>query len=292
MAVDDAHAHRQSDDRAAAAAPLHAGQPADAGGGSASASPLALAGRGRLFALLGLFAVGAVVVLLAPQWLAPIRASVGEAVDWLRPASISGVLSFLLVYIVAIAVFLPVTLAAMLAGFVWGAAGGTAIIMAGNVVGTTAAFVLGRWLFRGAVEQWVAGRPRLRALRTALDLGGGRAVILLRFSPIVPMAALNYGLSVTGLSLATYTWSTLVGLLPMAWLYCALGAGLQRLDALVRGDVQPGAGGQVLFWLGVVGTGVLVVWLGRLAQRTLDAAAIGPDGSDGAPNEALSPPRV
>ena len=39
-------------------------------------------------------------------------------------------------------------------------------------------------------------------------------VMLLRLSPILPFALLNYGLSVTPISAWTYTWASAVGIIP------------------------------------------------------------------------------
>lgn len=39
-------------------------------------------------------------------------------------------------------------------------------------------------------------------------------VMLLRLSPILPFALLNYGLSVTPISAWTYTWASAIGIIP------------------------------------------------------------------------------
>ncbi len=54
----------------------------------------------------------------------------------------------------------------------------------------------------------------LQAIEGAIRDEGWKMVMLLRLSPILPFALLNYGLSVTPISAWTYTWASAVGIIP------------------------------------------------------------------------------
>ena len=54
----------------------------------------------------------------------------------------------------------------------------------------------------------------LQAIEGAIKDEGWKMVMLLRLSPILPFALLNYGLSVTPISAWTYIWASAVGIIP------------------------------------------------------------------------------
>ncbi len=54
----------------------------------------------------------------------------------------------------------------------------------------------------------------MQAIEGAIRDEGWKMVMLLRLSPILPFALLNYGLSVTPISAWTYTWASAVGIIP------------------------------------------------------------------------------
>ena len=56
----------------------------------------------------------------------------------------------------------------------------------------------------------------LQAVEGAIKEEGWQTVMLLRLSPILPFALLNYALSVTPISSWTYIWASAVGIIPGA----------------------------------------------------------------------------
>ena len=59
----------------------------------------------------------------------------------------------------------------------------------------------------------------VQAIESAVKEEGWKMVMLLRLSPILPFALLNYGLSVTPITAWTYTWASAVGIIPGLRLY-------------------------------------------------------------------------
>lgn len=223
--------------------------------------------RRSIALLAGLALVGCALVVLFAQL--PVFTWLAYGVQRLEEAGPIGIAVFMLVHLLAIVGFVPASPFVFAAGMVWGTAAGTLIITIGNAVGPALAFIAARSWVRPTVHKLVQGNRHAAAIEHAMRLGGFRAVILLRLSPIVPMAILNYGLGLFPLPLRTYTVATALGLLPITVLYCWAGAGIGDVAALGAGTVTAGPLEQGLFWLGLAATFIAVWYLERLAKAAL-----------------------
>lgn len=130
---------------------------------------------------------------------------------------------------------------------------GLGAVLAGATAGALGAFGIARTLGRPAV---VAVRgDRLARLDGLVGRHGVLAVIAVRLIPLLPFTALNYACGLTAVPLRAYAVGTVVGIIPGAAAYVAIGAY----------GADPGS---VPFWLSVGGLAVLVVFGGLLARRT------------------------
>lgn len=201
-------------------------------------------------------------------WL-PDAAQILAAIAWLRDSGPVGVALFIAVHTLAILIFFPITPIVFVAGFVWGPVWGTLIMSAGSLLGTTAALMGGRWLMR----DWVAARfgtsPHYLAIDRAIAVAGFRAVLLLRSAPI-PLAALNYTLSLTRIRVLPYALASVLGLLPLTVLYTSAAGGLAEATAIVEGQVTLGDAAVWLFWAGALAMVAVFTWVARVARRELD----------------------
>ncbi|MDJ0457983.1 TVP38/TMEM64 family protein [Arthrobacter sp. NQ7] len=108
------------------------------------------------------------------------------------------------------------------AGVVFGFAGGTGVVLSAALLGATAAFWLGRWLGRDAVEAFTgAGVEKLDGL---LRRRGFAAVVGVRLVPVLPFTAINYLAGLTSVSWWPYLLGTALGILPGTLSYVTLGA--------------------------------------------------------------------
>jgi uncharacterized membrane protein YdjX (TVP38/TMEM64 family) len=216
--------------------------------------------------VLGLALVG--LLLLGMQL--PLGAWLANGTETLRAGDPGAIAGFVAVHVVCVLAFVPVTPIVFMAGFLWGTVGGALVITAGNLLGPTLAFLLGRSTLRARVHQQLSRHRYGRAVERAMALGGFRAIVLLRLSPIVPMAPLNYALSLFPLDLGTYVLATTAGLLPITLLYTWGGAGIDDVAMLASGNVGVHSGlERGLFWAGLAATFLAVWWLERLARRSL-----------------------
>ncbi len=193
-----------------------------------------------------------------------------RATEWLRDAGWIGAAVFILGHAVAILTFVPITPLVFVAGFIWGPYVGTLVMSIGSLLGTTAALLLGRWLLRQSLTARYGDSAHFVAIDRAIARGGFRAVFLLRSAPI-PLAVLNYSLSLTGIGVGRYALASVLGLLPLTILYTAVGGGLAEASAIFEGKVSPGDGALWLFWAGVAAMVGVFAWIGAMARRELRA---------------------
>jgi uncharacterized membrane protein YdjX (TVP38/TMEM64 family) len=112
------------------------------------------------------------------------------------------------------------------AGVIFGFAGGTGVVLSAALLGATAAFWLGRWLGRDAVEAFTGAR--VAKLDALLQRRGFPAVIGVRLVPVLPFTAINYLAGLTSVGWWPYFMGTALGILPGTVSYVTLGAfGLQ-----------------------------------------------------------------
>lgn len=141
---------------------------------------------------------------------------------------------FVLLYILMSALALPGPLVMSLAaGAVFGVAAGTVCVTIAAAVGASLAFLAARYLFRDAIMRRFG--PRLDAVNAELEHEGFRHLLFLRLIPIFPFTLINLAAAMTGMSLRTFFFATLIGIFPAGVIYCNAGAGLVAVTGI--GDI-------------------------------------------------------
>lgn len=227
-------------------------------------------GRGRT-ALLVAAAVAAVALLV---WLGRQGgAQVPRFAAWVTELGVWGPVVFVAGYAVAAVALVPGSLLTLAAGAIFGLARGTLYVFAGATLGASAAFLVARYLARGAVERRLAGHPRFAALDHAVGREGRKIVFLLRLSPVFPFNLLNYALGLTRVRFADYLVACL-GMLPGTFLYVYYGKLLGSVAAVAGGaEVERGWEYWTFLGLGVAATVVVTAVITGRARQALAAAA-------------------
>jgi uncharacterized membrane protein YdjX (TVP38/TMEM64 family) len=225
-----------------------------------------------------LLAVAALAVLLAlGRWGGGYVPAFAERV---RAMGAWGPAAFIAGYVVAVVAGVPGSLLTLAAGAIFGVWPGVLWVFLGATVGASAAFLIGRYLARGAVERRAAGDPRFQALDRAIAADGRRIVFLLRLSPAVPFALLNYLLGLTRVRFADFLVAS-IGMLPGTTLYVYYGKVAGDVAAAAGGQATPrGAGYYAVLALGLAATLAVTVLIGRLARRALAGAGAAPAGAE------------
>jgi uncharacterized membrane protein YdjX (TVP38/TMEM64 family) len=212
-------------------------------------------------------------------------------VEWVQARGAAGALAFGAAGALATVLMIPGALITLLAGYVYGPWLGTLVVSPASVAGATAAFLLGRTLFRARFERRIAGAPRFQALQAAIARQGLRILVLVRLSPIFPYSLVNYLFGLTRLRVGSYVAGSWLGMLPGTFLYVYLGSTVEDLTQLAAGGLPDAGGwGLALKIAGLVATLLVTVLVTRAARRAPGAGAPaladregagGPDGAGG-----------
>jgi len=190
-------------------------------------------------------------------------------VAWVNSLGVWGTVVFIAGYIVAAVAFVPGSVLTLAAGAIFGLTKGVVIVFIAAVLGSAAAFLVSRYVARGAIERRLAGNPRFAAIDRAVGTQGRKIVFLLRLSPVFPFNLLNYGLGLTRVSFADFIIAS-IGMLPGTFLYVYYGKLAGDVAALAGGSaVEKGTGYYVILLLGLVATVMVTALVTRIARRAL-----------------------
>ncbi len=195
-----------------------------------------------------------------------------EFAAWVQSQGALAPLIFVLGYAAAVVAFVPGSLLTLAGGALFGVGWGTLYVFVAATLGSSLAFLIARYVARGAVEKRLAGTPRLAAIDRAVAAEGRKIVLLLRLSPAIPFSVLNYALGLTRVRFADYL-AAAIGMLPGTLLYVYSGKLIGDVAALAGGASAPkGPAYWTLIAVGLIAT-LLVTWLiTRTARRALAQA--------------------
>jgi uncharacterized membrane protein YdjX (TVP38/TMEM64 family) len=220
------------------------------------------------------FRIGGAVALvaLAAEFAMAVPASLfgGQLLDWIRGAGLAGVGVYAGVYVAATVFLVPGVLLTAGAGLLYGPWFGTLLVSPVSVAAATVSFILGRTVARGWIARRIEGNARFRAVDAAIGHRGFRVVALLRLSPVVPFNVLNYALGLTSVGLRDYLLGSFVGMLPSTFLYVYLGSLVDDVAAVASGTGEGADVRRYLYWVGLVATVAVTVYITRVARAALD----------------------
>jgi uncharacterized membrane protein YdjX (TVP38/TMEM64 family) len=197
---------------------------------------------------------------------------VPEFAQWVNSLGVWGPVVFIAGYAVATVAFVPGSLLTLAAGAIFGLAQGTVYVFIAAVLGSSAAFLVSRYVARTAIERRLAGNARFTAIDRAVGTQGRKIVFLLRLSPVFPFIVLNYLLGLTRVRFSDYVAAS-VGMLPGTLLYVYYGKLAGDVAALASGAApEKGVGYYAVLVLGLAATVVVTTLVTRTARRALREA--------------------
>lgn len=218
------------------------------------------------------------------KWIAVLAIAIGVIVavrllpvtDWLKSFSAwtgnlgpAGFVIFVLVYALATILFVPGWPLTVGSGFTFGLLIGTVAVSLGSILGASLAFLIARFLARGALESITAKNERFRALDRAIGEQGWKMIFLLRLSPVVPFNLSNYFYGITAVKFWPCFFASWIGMLPGTLLYVYLGTvGKAGVD-VAAGSGKHGWQYWTLLSLGLLATLIVTVWVTRIARAAL-----------------------
>jgi uncharacterized membrane protein YdjX (TVP38/TMEM64 family) len=156
--------------------------------------------------------------------------------------AVAAPLVYFAAFVVSCVVMIPGLLLALVAGSLYGAFWGSALVSVSSVAGALAAFSIARSAAGGSVERMLARRSWYAPVRAQLTGSGLEFVLLLRLAPLVPFTAANYACGLLPIRTRDYVLGSAIGMLPATVAYCYVGAaGCRILDPLLSGGFSLGA---------------------------------------------------
>lgn len=193
-----------------------------------------------------------------------------DALQWIDSLGAVGVIAFILLYIIAVVAFLPVSILTLGGGVIFGVVLGSFYVFISATIGATAAFLVGRYLARGWVAKKIAGNRRFQAIDQAVGKEGLKIVLLTRLSPIFPFNLLNYAFVVTEVFLKDYVIGK-VGIIFGTIMYVYLGSLAGSLATLGTGSQSADPSVQwAIRILGFIATAAVTVYVTRIARKALE----------------------
>jgi uncharacterized membrane protein YdjX (TVP38/TMEM64 family) len=178
-------------------------------------------------------------------------------------------IAFILIYAFAVVALIPASLLTIAGGAVFGLMPGVAYSLVGATLGSTCAFLIGRYAARRLVARRLAAMPRFVAIERAVSARGRRIVLLLRLSPLIPFNFLNYALGLTTISVWDFVIASL-GTVPGALVYSYAGKVTGEALALAgKAEVPKNASYYAFLLGGLAATIAATTVVTRTASRAL-----------------------
>ncbi len=191
--------------------------------------------RGIALTLLGLLGLAALVAVVPPLREAVANVVSGDAAQLrheLRDLGAAGALVLTGLMLVHAVVPFPSELVNAAAGFVYGFWIALPLVLAGWTLSALATYAIGRHAARPAVRR-LAGDARLASAEELIERGGVTALLAARLIPIMPYSFVGYVAGAAHVPLWRFTWTTLIGSIPLCAAVVYLG---HRLDSLSPTD--------------------------------------------------------
>lgn len=202
-----------------------------------------------------------------------LREILSSALNWIEGLGVSGMVVFVILYIVACIFVLPGSVLTLGAGAIYGLPVGFALVSVGSTLGAGATFLIGRYLARDWVAEKVSGNRTFSLIDDAVAQQGWKIVFLTRLTPLIPFNVQNYGYGLTKVSLLPYIAASWIGMMPGTVLFTYIGT--------LGGEATEGdqsAATWVIRGVALVATILVTVVITRIAKKALaDAVAMDDD---------------
>lgn len=193
-----------------------------------------------------------------------------NTLTWVNSLGSVGAIAFIIIYIITTIALIPASFLSLGAGVVFGVVFGSLYVLVGSILGSVAAFLIGRYFARDWIAKKIKGNRKFRAIDEAVGKEGFKIVTLTRLSPIFPFILLNYLYSITGVSLKDYILGS-VGMIPGIITFVYIGSLGESIATLGTGTPTTN---QALEWtiriIGLMATVAVTVYVTKIARRALE----------------------
>jgi uncharacterized membrane protein YdjX (TVP38/TMEM64 family) len=152
----------------------------------------------------------------------------GELRAYVRSLGAGGVALLLGLMLVHAIIFYPSEIITTTAAYVYGFWPGLALALVGWLLAALLSYALGRSVGRPVLQR-VLGR-RFAWLTATMEAGGITLLLSSRLIPVVPFALVGYAAGATQINLWRFSWTTVVGYLPLTTAVVYLGSRAQTFS--------------------------------------------------------------
>jgi uncharacterized membrane protein YdjX (TVP38/TMEM64 family) len=146
----------------------------------------------------------------------------GALKDWVYAHKTEAVLMFITAYIIVASFSLPIALPMSIAGgFLFGSVFGAAWIVVGATIGATILFLVAKTALGDPLRERFAAQ--IKSMEDGFRANAFSYMLLLRLVPLFPFWLVNLAAAFTGVSVVTFVITTLVGIVPGAFVFASIG---------------------------------------------------------------------
>jgi uncharacterized membrane protein YdjX (TVP38/TMEM64 family) len=222
------------------------------------------------FARFLLISILIAVVILTIVFRSNVLSGLDIVLHWIQSLGIYGAILLVFVYMIATVTLFPPFLLTLAGGFLYGY---PALIIdtVGATLGSSLAFLLGKYTFRGWIEKKIKEYPKFDIVDRAIHAQGFKIVALLRLCPLFPDSVCNYILAMTDIKFIPFVLGTVVGMFPGTCFLVYIGNTAKSLKDILEGHVGPSWKAEIILFIisGFVIVIFFIVTL-RVAQNVLN----------------------
>jgi len=151
-----------------------------------------------------------------------------ELMYWYAQHQILTILSFMGIYIAAVAFSLPGAVWLTLAGgFIFGAGFGTLIVVLAATIGAALLFIIARYALSDYFHDKVG--PSVQKMEDGFKENAFSYLMVLRLIPLFPFWLVNLVPALLGVPLRTFFVATFLGIVPGSFVFAIVGSGINEL---------------------------------------------------------------
>ncbi len=163
-----------------------------------------------------------------------------ELMAFVHDNMVGSVVLFIAAYALITAIAVPGSAVLTIAGgFLFGIAFGTAWVVIAATAGATALFLMARTVLGDGLRKRAG--TALRKMEAGFSENAFSYLLSLRLIPVFPFFLINIVPAFLGVSLRTYVVATLIGIIPGAFVFASIGAGLGSIFDMMSDFTLAGA---------------------------------------------------
>jgi len=142
-----------------------------------------------------------------------------ELREWIAGMGTLGMAAYVGLYIVAVVAAVPGLPISIAGAAIFGALKGVILVSIGSTLGASLAFLIARYLARGAIYSRLSGNEKFQRLDRLTEQHGAMIVAITRLVPLFPFNLLNYGFGLTRVPFSTFAFWSWLCMLPGTIVY-------------------------------------------------------------------------